>query len=359
MRRQSDHDGGKPGPFRRLQAKLPFLLSERERSPRSRLTLGVLIAATVILLVLAAGVAAGSATLARGVCDSCHEMEPKVSAWAVSPHAEVECYACHGSAAEWYDFPNSVVDRAARLGRFIRVHATGEHEAAIGQDVEPSSIPDSTCLECHDPARTGTSRMGVPIQHEKHARRNKSCVSCHLWTAHQDPAADRNLLMMQLCYKCHGQPDQPKASAACTTCHPKDLPLRPESHRKGDWRPRHGKLAKTDRQQCLMCHNQAFCDECHGLDMPHPLGWARGKSSHAVVARRARRVCEQCHAGKANLCTMCHHRGMDESKGTWVAQHFLAVHETGAAFCMKCHEGSFCVDCHTASGGPPDAPRTQ
>lgn len=359
MGRQSDHDGSGSGALRRLGAKLRSILTAPGSAPGSPVVLGTWLVAALVLMMIAAAMAAGSATFSRGLCGSCHEMEQKVSAWKVSPHAEIECYSCHGSSFAWYRFPEALVDRAAMLSKFLRVHVSGRHEAVIGaHGPDATAIPDSTCLQCHDPSRTGTSRLGVLIQHSKHAQRNKSCISCHLWTAHQDPAADRNLLMMARCFECHGQTKQPKASAACIVCHPKELPLRPESHRGEDWLSRHGKIAKADRPQCAMCHRESFCNDCHKLDMPHPLGWARGKSNHAVAARRNREICEQCHTGKTNLCTMCHHLGYDETKGPWVSQHFLMVEETGAAFCMRCHEGEFCVRCHAAgsSAGATSTP---
>jgi len=314
----------------------------------SRRKLFLWIAAALVLMVAAAAATVGSASFSRRFCSSCHEMQPMISAWRASPHAEVECYSCHGSPYEWYRSPQALVDRAARLARFVRVHLSGRMAQAVGDGDFKGTIDDATCLHCHDPERTVTSRLGVLIQHQKHAERNKSCVSCHLYTAHPDANADRDMLMMQLCYECHGQPDQPKATAECRLCHPKGLPLRPQSHTEGDWKQRHGKLAKADTPLCMMCHREAFCQDCHGLAMPHPSGWARGKSSHGVVARRDHLVCEKCHVGRTNLCTMCHHQGYDQSKGPWVSQHFRMVQETGAVFCMRCHEGTFCVRCHTA-----------
>ena len=44
--------------------------------------------------------------------------------------------------------------------------------------------------------------------------------------------------------------------------------------------------------------------------MPHPEGWERGQTGHAVVAKQDRAVCSKCHEGKANMCNMCHHTGV-------------------------------------------------
>jgi hypothetical protein len=164
--------------------------------------------------------------------------------------------------------------------------------------------------------------------------------------------------MMAQCFNCHGQAAQPRASAECSVCHVKDMDLKPDTHKTGAWRQKeHGVAAKTDRQQCVMCHKSQFCDNCHGLEMPHPLGWARGASGHAAVATKDRKVCEKCHTGNANLCTMCHHQGFDDTKGPWVKQHNLKVRETGAAFCFKCHDATYCVRCHTSSPVPASTPQ--
>jgi len=310
---------------------------------RPRIVIGVSIVVVLVALFVASGFAASSPRL----CAMCHEMQSKVDTWKVSPHAEVGCYSCHATPRPWYGAPLSVVDSWRLLGRDVRAH-WASRETTASSMATPTPIPDAACLKCHDPNRVATSRYGLVIKHAEHAKRNNSCVSCHLWSAHPDPKASRATLMMARCFNCHGKPDQPKASGECTVCHTKDIEFKPPTHTTGKWKTVHGQAAKADRQQCVMCHRQAFCDNCHGLEMPHPLGWARGASGHAAVAAKDRTVCAKCHEGNANLCTMCHHRGYDDKKGPWVKQHFAIVRETGAAYCFKCHESVFCVQCHTS-----------
>ncbi len=345
MAEKSDHEESEPRTPGGLRARLSFLTGAWDSRPRSLAAVGVWIVVALALLIVAVGAAAGSAPLSRHLCSTCHEMEPKVAAWRVSPHAQIECYSCHGAPHPWYSFPQTLADKGKMLSRYVSVHWSGKHEEAIGENTAHlAPISDSTCLQCHDPARTATSRFGVLIQHAKHAARNKSCISCHLWTAHQDPNADRDLLFMGQCFKCHGQTADAKAPGACDLCHPKGSDLHPASHKTGDWQMHHGETAKKDRQQCRMCHRDDFCRNCHGLDMPHPAGWAA--SGHPIVARQNREICTKCHKGSTYLCTMCHHKGFDDQKGSWVNQHYLMVQETGPAFCMQCHDGPFCIDCH-------------
>jgi len=63
-----------------------------------------------------------------------------------------------------------------------------------------------------------------------HAKVEQDCAQCHDWT-----------------------PDY------CAACHQK----RPASH-AGNWKKNHKVAAKARGEKgCLVCHDQAFCKECH------------------------------------------------------------------------------------------------
>jgi hypothetical protein len=242
-----------------------------------------------------------------------------------------------------------VAERGALLGRDLRLHRAGTYRDPITMSSrDKKSIPQDVCTNCHNPNRVATPRFGILIDHPKHAKRNKSCTSCHYWTAHPDPTQTTASLMMDRCFSCHGLSKTAKAPGTCTLCHQKGVDLRPASHKNPGWRPDHGKVAKRSKQPCAMCHGVSACNDCHGLPMPHPAGWAEERSGHAAVGARNRALCERCHAGKPYLCSMCHHRGFEPKKGPWVSQHYIMVRRTGAAFCMRCHTGMDCVRCHSA-----------
>jgi len=329
----------------------PGLLSGAwSRGPRWRVAISAAVALVAVLLLVAVDAGASSPTL----CSTCHEMQPWVATWRVSPHAAIRCYSCHGTPRPWYGEPLSMIERWAGLGRDLGAHsAKGSQEVTgTGNGGTAPAVPDATCEQCHDLTRVATPRFAVLIKHSEHAKRNKSCVSCHRWTAHLDPTGDRDTLMMKQCFACHDLAKGAKAPGRCDLCHLKGLDLRPGAHKTGDWLTLHGKVATADRQQCAMCHREDFCRACHGLVMPHPKGWARGPTSHAVVAKKDRAVCAKCHKGSTDLCSMCHHKGYDAKKGPWVAQHSVLAGEAGAAFCLGCHDAVFCDPCHNAGSGP-------
>lgn len=308
----------------------------------------VAIVLAAVLLVL---IAADYATSSPELCNACHEMSPRHASWAESAHAEVTCVSCHQAPTEWYELPQRLLDRAELLGRDTRRHfAERAKETSPSGDPQTSDVSNENCLQCHDPNRRATSGFRILIDHPEHAERNETCLSCHINTAHPEEMRGRALSLMDQCFECHGTPEQPEASDECDVCHPSDYEPRPASHRTGRWSRIHGRVATADRAQCAMCHEESFCTDCHGLEMPHPTGWAKGEpASHATYAEQDPEVCSRCHLEKPDLCSMCHHKGWEPRKGPWVTQHPLMVGERGADFCLECHTRAYCSYCHVAT----------
>jgi len=322
-----------------------------ETQGRRRLSLGprmrTVLAVAVGLLTFA--VVADVVTASPELCSSCHEMDQRVAEWSESAHAGVACVDCHVEPYEWYARPQALAARARLLGRDAVKHATGDYQDPVGaHDSSSTPVPDEACLQCHDPNREATSGFRILIDHAEHAERNGSCVSCHVDTAHPEPERGRPLSLMAQCFTCHGTVENPQASAECGVCHPGGYELRPASHEDVKWKRAHGRVASADAEQCELCHDKPFCTGCHGLEMPHPEGWERGRTGHAVVAQDNRAICATCHDEKPDLCSMCHHKAYDPAKGDWVKQHFLEVRNRGAAFCFGCHAPVFCVECHAS-----------
>lgn len=320
---------------------------DRERSG-SRYRRLLLTIATVVLGVLALAVALDLATSSPRLCMSCHEMTSRAGMWKTSEHVSVKCVRCHQPVRPWYDVPGRLADRGRLLARDLRAHRGGEYEGQVEtRTARAEPIADSVCLQCHDANRKATSGYRILIDHAAHAKRNGSCVSCHIRTAHPQETRGKALALMAQCFTCHGTAGQPKASARCAVCHPAGYELKPASHSAPRWgKGRHGGIAKSDVGLCGMCHQQATCDSCHGIRMPHPDGWPDGRTGHGPVAKADPGTCKRCHSGQPDMCSMCHHTKFQPARGTWIEQHNLQVREDGAAFCMDCHGALDCVECH-------------
>jgi len=281
-------------------------------------------------------------------CSSCHEMVPRARAWTRSAHGEIVCVNCHTGPFAWYYGPRAVAARTALLLRCASSHVAGGYQDPVetrSPGVEP--MADAICLQCHDPNRKATSGFRIKIQHAEHAERNGSCVSCHVRTAHPLPTKSRPLTLMSQCFTCHGLAKDAKAPGECGVCHPKTYDLEPGSHRTRFWEFRHGVVATEDRAQCDLCHRQQFCDDCHGVTIPHPEDWTKGKDGHATKGAANPQVCVRCHPGGTQVCNQCHHDAFRPGKGTWLVQHKTVVRKEGTAYCMKCHEPAFCTRCHS------------
>ncbi len=322
------------------------MADEHTQAPRRRaawIAVGAVLG--VVMLVAAYTAASGSPRL----CGSCHEMRTKVAQWSESPHNKVGCPACHETPRAWYQLPQTLAERTRRLQRDVIAHRSYTATDIPSASAETTStIPDAACLRCHDLSRSITMKFGTLIDHTEHAQRNGSCVSCHKATAHPVAGAERPMVLMAQCFTCHGRDAGAKAPGTCETCHPPTFTMRPESHQPAAWRTDHGPASLTDRQPCEMCHEPDFCDDCHGLEMPHPAGWAKGKRSHAAVGERDPELCIRCHTERPDFCSMCHHKSYEPLQSRpWVEQHQSMVAKRGAAFCMECHTGVYCFNCHT------------
>lgn len=324
------------------------------RRPGTHARAAAVVPAVLVLLVVL-GALLDIGTSSPRLCASCHEMGPSAATWEVSAHARVRCVSCHEAPRPWYARPGALAERGRLLTRDVSRHLAGR----LGEPADPqafgrsSPLPDAICLQCHDPAREATSGFRILIDHVEHAERNGSCVSCHVYTAHPDPARGRPLSLMMRCLDCHGTTETPAASAACETCHPSDFDLRPDTHLADPWMRDHGFSAAADRPLCTMCHEQTYCDSCHGVEMPHPDGWLTDvPQAHGSVSERDPAVCHSCHTDKPIWCISCHHEAFDPATGTWIEQHPERARAGGTVACMQCHAPVFCTRCHAAPADP-------
>ncbi len=256
--------------------------------------------------------------------------------------------------------------------------------------------------------RAVTPSPGIIIDHAVHSEADIHCTVCHNRVAHPedfeltltDPQTGEpnrphdDFMEMTACFRCHTlteeSPSGIMAPGACDACHPDDFELMPANHfQDGFYEPfgdssLHAELAMADLERrstdetlavgempavdptvndepddpyelqlvpvssvgyCSTCHNeQVFCIDCHGIQMPHPVGFER---DHAEDGRSRPEVCETCHASApgTDFCNDCHHQGSDPTR-PWIPQHMDPVRAFGAQACFDCHAPTYCAECH-------------
>ena len=219
-------------------------------------------------------------------------------------------------------------------------HGAVATASSLAQLPQPS---ERKCLECHErencaschsdvDRRSDAKRDSVELlprgdlafSHRLHASHTQECRPCH---ADIHDAAKLPLPKMQMapCLTCH-QHQQEFAQAQCDHCHRslREFPLEAvgSMQHQGDWLSDHGLLAQSKATQCLQCHPQQSCSECHSRLAPEvparlfpervqslQLHRADFASSHGIEARADGSLCMRCHSFNAgDFCGDCHQR---------------------------------------------------
>jgi hypothetical protein len=226
------------------------------------------------------------------------------------------------------------------------------------REPEPTPMPPTVqtatsflyCTDCHgdlDHVFKSGERPNLLFTHEEHFAIGVSdCGACHVANTHERD--EINSPEMVTCYACHGLEEGARAPGDCTLCHPPDMDPEPESHLVANWTAvSHSTAAEADPFDCTTCHRQGFCDSCHGLEMPHPQGFA--EQPHAEGFFEDPQLCESCHPRapeqRRDECDACHHPEGPKDE-TWLDFHEVAVRDLGADTCFRCHVNETCRTCH-------------
>lgn len=307
----------------------------------------------LVMLVAILGVMTASAltlTSTPVFCGLCHEMGADHASWQQSAHKNVSCIACHTPP----NLIGFVQHKMAALPE-LYLHLADRYEKPINKESKVAEeLGSENCGLCHKMVnRRSTPSTGIIINHVAHIKKEINCTTCHNRVAHPGLKEYKNFMKMGACYRCHGLDAKAKAPGKCSTCHPKDFDLKPVNHKSADWLPpKHSKAAKQERKNCQMCHQETFCSNCHGMQMPHPAdNWTKGAKQHTAIGKANPASCTKCHR-QQDFCSTCHHKGYDPGKGAWIQFHPSQVKEKGAESCFECHGPTYCAYCHVRGERP-------
>lgn len=222
-------------------------------------------------------------------------------------------------------------------------------------------LPDKdTCLDCHDgdtatdecfachnntddPGTYGGlyKRAGPTFSHLLHLAKESDCLDCHAHISYDDGLAPPSLWRGDDCRACHEKTP-------------------PDNHTL-DWSRIHGLTVNSiTEQNCVLCHSQVTCDNCHQLQQFEPKVHSVSYIlSHGFDARAAVTDCSTCHH-IGDDCRQCHRQNhiwpMDHNLANWVQLPSLGerggLHSEEAMsepeVCIACHEpaAEACTGCH-------------
>jgi len=198
------------------------------------------------------------------------------------------------------------------------------------------------CLECHNVlSDEATVAINVAFSHEKHEAQGYHCQQCHDTELHAFVRAT----VQGLCLDCHQE--GMRDPSFCLQCHTCQETRRPPDHAEGDWPQVHGSRSSSSvpshgaELACSSCHDPgSFCTKCHHLPLPHPEGFA---TSHGKAITTYQAGCGQCH--EQSYCDSCHGTTRPDSHKQTPFEHW-APDLLASSRCTVCHATEFCTKCH-------------
>ncbi|MHB8337160.1 MAG: cytochrome c3 family protein [Ignavibacteriaceae bacterium] len=241
----------------------------------------------------------------------------------------------------------------------------------------------------------------LKFNHQFHLDKQKiKCETCHKGVFDVAYAEDavQPYPKMETCYSCHN--NKSTASNECISCHTSTADLKPQSHKSGDFLQTHKFAAREFNANCIMCHDNASCQECHtgttmltGNGTPNdfyqPYSPTNSKDgvkqqqitrvhdlnyrfTHGIDAKGKTAECQSCHQINT-FCATCHQSKQgDFSLGgieptSHLEPNFMIIgvgsgggeHATLARrdieSCAACHDvqggDPTCIQCHTDPDG--------
>lgn len=281
-------------------------------------------------------------------------------------------------------------------------HLTVPESTSLNDRLLPDHESCSACHSVEDTKECGTCHTSGDYQplvqkksqlifnHKNHVGLKAECIDCHKGLDKVDygfESAD-TYPSMQTCYTCHNETKT--ASNACESCHTTNFNLLPQSHSSNNFLESHKFMARDRNADCMMCHNNNSCQECHSATtgisegntaydfytpyMPSDLtDKAKGQTilkvhgdfnyrfSHGIDAAGKTIECQSCHQVET-FCASCHNSQNNDFalSGILPASHLLPDFKTigagsggGEHAVLARRNIEQCISCHDVQGADP------
>lgn len=289
-------------------------------------------------------------------------------------------------------------------------HTAVTKSASSKDNLLPKKKDCESCHDVKDEKQCGLCHYNKPYKKLKASNRElnfshvqhikgKQCTDCHkdLDKIKLSKESAAGFPSMESCYKCH---NNKKAPNDCESCHRNLSNLTPKSHLKSNFLNEHTSAGVAEKNNCMMCHSDNFCQACHSplnysgdnqpddfyapyytketgtridredlqkLTLAHDLNY---KFTHGLDANQKSFECKTCH-NPVTFCASCHQNGGDLVTGIAPESHqqpnftTIGVNTGGGLHselaqkdiesCQSCHDvqGSdpTCVKCHFDNDG--------
>ena len=287
----------------------------------------------------------------------------------------VECSECHTSVAE----STSLTDRLLP-----------NHDSCVNCHEVDNENECSTCHIDDNYQSLIQKESELIYNHKIHGLLELKCTDCHKGLDKVDYSFESSEVYpsMEICSACHNEVKL--ASNACESCHISTFNLLPQNHRSNDYLRSHKFLAWEVNANCMMCHNNTTCQECHvattGItetNLPDDFyppympsnsidgskqqvilkvhGDFNYRYSHGIDAKGKTTECQTCHQVET-FCANCHQsENRDFAMGGIVpSSHLMPDFKTigvgtggGEHATLARRDLEQCVSCHDVQGADP------
>ena len=248
---------------------------------------------------------------------------------------------------------------------------------------------EENCSLCHLESDSYTAyenpKRELVFSHTDHMTlADMKCETCHNDISLKGHGNLSTLPVMDGCMQCH---DGAKASSDCASCHTDIRFIKPADHIPGFMLSHKQIVATHGTANCMMCHGEETCAECHQSGKLHmlkgsaePIGSMglsfQGNANtlqqrvhaldylfvHSMDAKGKTSKCQTCHEPET-FCSDCHNNSKKSLRPAWHdAAGFISA---GGGFhgkmarkdmesCVSCHQvdgaDPTCLRCHTGNG---------
>ena len=167
-------------------------------------------------------------------------------------------HSFHADVAECTDCHSKVPESVSLDDRLLPDHNDCGNCHEVDNDQECGTCHKN---EVYEPLVQTKSEL--IFSHKEHIAKGLECGNCHKdFTAiNYSDEAEQKFPPMEVCSNCHSPENA--APNFCESCHISTANLIPPNHVRSDFKSSHKYLAQSIDANCMMCHDNSTCEECH------------------------------------------------------------------------------------------------